>query len=177
VFENFVPPSQRRKRLGLNIRPEDILAIEGQAARGKLIYTSDSSRCRTCHIPNSEGQRPLGPELKRIASKKYPPAEMLRQILEPSLKMDPEYTPYLLVTVSGEVHVGLLIEKTDAEVVIRDARQELIRVPADQVASFEKQTTSIMPDKLLSDLTAQEAADLLAFLVALQSDGEPGTRR
>lgn len=172
VFETFVPPSQRRKRLGPNIRAEDVLKVKGDAARGKLIYSSESSRCRTCHVPDSDGQPPLGPELKKIATKKYGRPEMLRHIIEPSLQIDPEFAPYLLVTTGGDVHAGLLMEKTDSELRLRNTQLETIRVPASEVVSFEKQATSLMPEKLLSDLTAQEAADLLEFLVSLEAEGQ-----
>lgn len=168
MFETFVPPAERRERLGPNVKPEDILAVRGDAGRGKLIYMSDSSRCRTCHIPDKSGTRPLGPGLEEIAKKKYSRADMLKHILEPSLAMDPQYTPYVLITSTGDVHASLLLEKTDSEVVIKNAHLDVIRVPTGDVVSLEKQKTSLMPEMLLSDLTAQEAADLLEFLTSLK---------
>ena len=41
-------------------------------------------------------------------------------------------------------------------------------VPLGEVDQITPQKTSLMPDGLLADLTAQQAADLLAFLESLK---------
>ena len=168
LFEDFIPESQRRPTLGDNIQPELILDLEGDAARGKLIYLSDSSRCRICHTPDQQG-RALGADLKEIG-KKYPKPELLRHIIEPSLKMEPTHTPYLVETESGEVVSGLIVERNEEEIVLRDARLETIRVATDEIETMEPLTKSIMPERLLGDMTAQEAADLLEYLSTLRGD-------
>lgn len=166
LFEPFIPESRRRKRLGPNPDSQQILSLKGDVGRGRLIYTSDSSRCRACHIPDQRGQM-LGPDLKQIG-KKYVKADLLGQILDPSAKIEPEYQPYLLATRSGDLYSGLIVEKTAAEVTLRNASNELIRVEADEIELLQKQQKSTMPDQLFSDMTAQEAADLLAYLSSLK---------
>ena len=168
LFEDFVPESQRRPTLGDDIQPEVILEITGDAARGRLIFLSDSSRCRICHVPDERG-RSLGAELKEIG-KKYPKPELLRHIIEPSLKMEPAVTPYLVETVSGEIHTGLILEQNAEEIVLQNAKLEIIRIPTGNVETREQLDKSIMPEHLLSDLTAQEAADLLEYLSTLRGD-------
>ncbi len=170
LFEAFISPALRQKRLGPSIQPESILSIAGDVARGKLIYLSDSSRCQTCHSPDAQGQT-LGADLKQIG-KKYGKTELLQHILEPSVKIDPEFTPYLLVTTSGKPHIGVIVEKNDDVVVLKDAGKQIVSVPSAEVESLEKQTRSLMPERLLSDMTAQEAADLLEYLSSLK---EPTT--
>ena len=166
LFETFVPESQRRQRLGPDIVPEDILKHVGDSERGKQIYHSDAARCRTCHEPDLDGHT-LGADLKQL-SKNYSRAEILHHILEPSDKIAPEHTPYLLVTSAGLTHAGLLVEKSAEEIVLLTAQKQLLRVPSDEVELLEKQRISMMPERLLSDMTAQEAADLLAYLQSLR---------
>ena len=168
LFKTFIPLSERIQRLGPHARPEDILNVPGDAGRGKLIYMSDGSRCRTCHIPDKQGHT-MGPKLDSIG-KKYPKPELLRQILEPSLKIEPEYTSYVLVTEAGKVHTGIQVEKNDDEVVLKNVRNEVIRIPSDEIDTMDPQDRSIMPERLLSDMTAQEAADLLAYLSTLRQE-------
>jgi putative heme-binding domain-containing protein len=74
--------------------------------------------------------------------------------------------PYLLTTKGGRNYTGLLVKKDAAEVVLRDAQNQEVRVPAADVEQLAPGRQSLMPDGLLRDLTAQQAADLLAFLAA-----------
>jgi hypothetical protein len=72
-------------------------------------------------------------------------------------------------TEGGQVHAGFLVEKNDQQVVLRDIKNQLIRVPAKEVAVLEAQQKSLMPELVLRDVTAQDAADLLAYLASLTS--------
>ncbi len=77
--------------------------------------------------------------------------------------------PYLLETDAGQVFAGFLVEKSDQQVVLRDIKNQLIRVPASEVVTLEQQQKSLMPELVLRDVTAQDAADLLAYLASLNS--------
>jgi len=52
--------------------------------------------------------------------------------------------------------------------VLKNEKNELIRVPAGEVALFVAQQKSLMPDLLLRDMTARDVADLTAFLHSLK---------
>ena len=109
----------------------------------------------------------LGPDLSLIG-KKYERAALLETILEPSKAIAPEYVSYVAVTDDGRGAVGFLVEKTEREVVLKDAQKQLIRIPADKLESLTAQSKSIMPDLVLRNVTAQDAADLLAYLMSLK---------
>jgi putative heme-binding domain-containing protein len=82
--------------------------------------------------------------------------------------MDPQFVPYLVETKDGKVHTGLLAAKTDREVVLKDAENKEIRIPAGKVQALVPQKKSLMPEQLLRDLTPEQAADLLEFLASLK---------
>ncbi|MCH2373977.1 MAG: PQQ-dependent sugar dehydrogenase [Planctomycetes bacterium] len=167
LFERFVPLAQRAKRLGHDIRPDAILAMEGEASRGEASFRSGvASQCKTCHRVGNAGAT-VGPDLTEIG-KKYTPERLLESILNPSKEIDPKYTTYALVTATGDVITGLLVEKTTETITLRDAKGELRSVAAETVAALEQQASSLMPERLLRDWTAQEAADLLAYLAGLK---------
>jgi putative heme-binding domain-containing protein len=167
LFERFVPDEQRVKRLGSVIKPEQILALKGSAARGKeLFFKSAALQCANCHRIAGTGST-LGPDLSQVA-KQYTRAQILESILEPSKSIDPKYVAYLVETTDGQVHTGLLAEKTDKEVVLKNIGDKEVRVPAAKVAALAPQKNSLMPELLLRDLTAEQAADLLAFLASLK---------
>jgi len=51
--------------------------------------------------------------------------------------------------------------------VIKTAERLLIRIPTNEIDTTQKSPQSLMPDQILSDLTAQEAADLLEYIRSL----------
>jgi len=167
LFEKFLPSEKRTKRLGNVIRPEQLLAMAGDAARGKeLFLTANGVSCRNCHRVTNMGST-LGPELSLIG-KKLTRAQLLESILEPSKLIEPKYQTHMVETKQGKVLLGLLVEKSDKEIVLRDAGDKEVRVPVGDVEEFLPQRQSLMPELLLKDLTAQQVADLLTFLESLK---------
>jgi putative heme-binding domain-containing protein len=167
LFERFVPESDRIKRLGDAIDPAAILALAGDAQNGRtLFFAETATQCKSCHRVGGVGIG-LGPELDAIGAK-YPKPDLLRHILEPSREIDPKFAALTIATKDGQVHIGLLREKTAEEIVLQDAQDRPIRI---RIADIEQQATaptSFMPNGLLRDLTAQQAADLLEFLASLK---------
>src|SRR6185436_2176459 len=161
----YEPPSQRRERLGLSIRPEKILGLKGDVARGRALFANPSLQCAKCHRVEA-GKETVGPELSKIGAK-YNRAQLLESILEPSKTIDPKYFASILKLKSGDVLSGIVVSTTDKEYVLRDADKET-RIPLDAVERRAQQVNSLMPEGLLQHLTAQEAADLLSFLESLR---------
>jgi putative heme-binding domain-containing protein len=167
LFERFIPDDQRVKRLGTIIKPEQILSLKGDAERGKaLFFKSATLQCTSCHRVQGTGNT-LGPDLSKIATK-YTRAQILESILEPSKSIDPKYVAYLIETTDGRNHTGLLAEKNDKEIVLKMQGDKEVRIPANKVEHMAPQKNSIMPELLLRDLTAEQAADLLEFLAGLK---------
>jgi uncharacterized repeat protein (TIGR03806 family) len=167
LFERFLPEQQRTKRLGSIIRPEKILAMSGDAARGRLTFFEAAGvQCRKCHQISGKGTD-LGPDLTKIG-KKYNRAQLLETILEPSKKIEPKFLTYLVETTAGKIHSGLLVKKTEQEVVLKNNQNKLIQIPAGQVELLVPQQKSMMPELLLRDMTAREVADMLEFLSSLK---------
>ena len=162
LFETFIPEKSRRKTLGRNVDPQTVLALEGNATRGRLIFYSDGARCRNCHDLN-DAAKSTGPTLVEIR-KKYPRrSEMLTHILKPSLKIDEKFATWSVVTDDGKIHNGLLVSQTDSEVVLKTAERKTVRIAKSEIDVIKKSPQSLMPEAILSDQTAQEAADLLAW--------------
>ncbi|HZE95434.1 MAG TPA: PQQ-dependent sugar dehydrogenase [Planctomycetota bacterium] len=165
LFEAFEPASQRRERLGLSIRPEKILALSGNAEHGRQMFAGTMIQCAKCHRVQA-GPDTLGPDLSKIGAK-YNRAQLLESILEPSKTIDPKFAGVILQTRAGDVLSVIVVSRTAEELVLRDAEKE-IRLPAASVERMAPQQKSLMPEGLLQHLTAQEAADLIAFLESLK---------
>jgi putative heme-binding domain-containing protein len=167
LFERFLPEDQRVKRLGSVIDPQAILATRGDAKRGaEFFLRAKGVQCRECHQVAGQGGK-VGPDLTHVG-KQNSKAQLLESLLEPSKKIDPKFVGYLLETDRGQIHAGLLVEKSAERVILRNAKNELITVPTEEVELLVPQSKSFMPELLLRDMTADEVADLLAWLESLK---------
>jgi putative heme-binding domain-containing protein len=172
LFDTFVPESKRRATLGGIIDPQVVLSRQGDRERGKLIFFSDGARCRNCHELNDR-QKSLGPTLLEI-TKKYPrPAELLQHALQPSLKIEEPFAAYTIVVDDGRVLNGLLVEQSETEVAVKTIERQVIRLARKNIEEMTKSAKSLMPERILSDLTAQEAADLFEFIRSQTAEPAP----
>jgi uncharacterized repeat protein (TIGR03806 family) len=167
LFERFLPEGQRIKRLGATVQPEQILAIPGDAARGrKLFFESSGVLCKSCHRIGGQGTE-VGPDLDQIG-KKYDRAKILDNILNPSKEIEQKYLLWQVETKQGKVYSGLLVSKDDAKVVLKDAQNKLAEIAAGDIELMVSQQKSLMPELLLRDFTAEQVADLTTFLSTLK---------
>jgi len=174
LFEKFIPENERPKKLGDTIKAADILALSGNPTRGEEVYgKSSAAQCKNCHVINGKGTN-LGPDLSNIGSK-YEKGALLETILEPSKAIAPEYYLYVVETQQGQTFAGFLVDKNDKQVVLKDAKNQTIRIPAADVEQIVKSEKSMMPELVLRDVTAQDAADLLAYLLTLNKPASPPT--
>ena len=173
LYERFLPPAERTRTLGTSIQPEQILTLNGNAARGEELFLRAAGvQCRNCHKVGQTG-KPLGPDLAEIA-KKYSRAQLLESMIEPSKKIDPKFAAWLVETSRGLVHTGLLKSRTEEEVVLVDGTGKEIRIAAKDIELILPQQKSLMPELLLRDMTAGQVADLLEYLQSLGKNAPAG---
>ena len=168
LFETFLPESARRVRLGSNIDPNRILKLNGDAVRGRAIFFGGSALCKNCHHPEDPVQS-IGTTLQAIRQKYPQKSELLRHILEPSLVVEDSFATYTVETSDGVRVNGQIVRRTQEELIIRTAELDEYSFRTEDILSRTKNALSPMPSGVLSDLTAQQAADLLAFLANTKS--------
>ena len=94
--------------------------------------------------------------------------DLLESILKPSRLIEKKYRSHQVLTIDGKLATGLLVRDTDSEVILCSADGQNHRIEKVDVDSRQIQSESLMPTGLIAELTAQEVADLLAFLVSLR---------
>ena len=167
LFERYLAPEQRLKRLGNVIHPDQILSLTGDSNRGKSVFFENAGvSCKNCHRIGKEGKE-IGPELTQIG-KKLTRIQLLESILEPSKLIDPKFVTYLAETTDGRLTTGLLQSRDAEAVVLKDAQDQQVRLATSEIEQLVPQRQSLMPDLLLKDLTAQQVADLLEYLSNLK---------
>lgn len=169
IFERFVAPDKRKKRLGNHINSDAILKLSGNSTSGeKLFADTQISQCNKCHRVGGSGQM-IGPDLTDIA-KKRSPEQLLKSILDPSAEIDPQFTTHAVLTFDGQIVTGLKLEGTADSTVLRSADGKTHTIPNEDIDQITRQTSSLMPVGLAAEMTAQELADLLAYLSSLKGD-------
>ena len=154
-------------RLGSAIDPATILSTAGDADRGRRLFAESSVvQCRSCHAMAGKGGG-VGPALDRVAAR-LDRRQLLESLLEPSKTIAPEYRTWTAVTEDGRAVTGLVVHRTDETVSIVDATGKRTDLAAATIDELESLPTSLMPEQLLRDLPAGQAADLLAYLESLR---------
>ena len=167
LFEPLLPDDQKTERLGDSIDAGQLLTLAGDVARGRQLFLKgEGVQCQNCHRVGKQGKQ-LGPDLTEIG-KKLSKDKILENLLDPSRTIDPKFAAWLVETDEGKVFTGLVVSRSDDEIVIRDTQNKELRFETRHVDGIFPQRKSLMPDRLLRDLTAQQAADLLAWLASLK---------
>lgn len=132
---------------------------QGTASQGKQLFTK---RCGTCHKLHGEGAD-IGPDLTGYERTNLD--FMLLSIVDPSAAIREEYTNYRVLTIDGRVLSGFLKNQDDKTITLQNADNPALVIPRDEIEAgplaIDK---SLMPDRLLEDLTATEVRDLFGYL-------------
>jgi putative heme-binding domain-containing protein len=134
-------------------------------ANGKQMFQVAS--CVACHKLNGAGTE-LGPDLAKL-DPKVKALEILKDIVEPSFKINDKYQTWVFETQTGKVYTGIVLEETPKTVKIIEnplAKTPPVVLKAADIADKKKSPTSIMPKGLLEKLTRDEILDLLAYVIA-----------
>jgi putative heme-binding domain-containing protein len=166
LFEPWLPQNERIVRVGNEPNTVELLAIEGNAERGRIWYTQHAAaQCRNCHHVD-KADALIGPSLQGI-SRKRTRAELLEQILMPSKQIEPQWRSWQVQLASGQVVTGLKISDDAQHWTLKQADGKTTTIAADEIEFSQASAQSLMPDGLLATLTPQEAADLISFLISL----------
>ncbi len=169
LFERFLPESERIKPLGDAFDIAALLVKPGDVSRGRALFRGDSGlSCKTCHKAEGQGGE-VGPALDGIGSKYKTKAELLTQILEPSRNVEPKYAAHVIATKAGEVRTGLIVDENAQKLSLRMSNGETVVIRLADVDERQRSPKSLMPEGAVRDLSAQQAADLLAYLASLQA--------
>ncbi len=137
----------------------DVLALDGNPSRGRAL----ASRCAMCHVIDGSGTD-LGPGLDGWARGKRPDAIALA-LLDPDAGIAHGYAGTALTTTDGLTIEGLLLADGDP-LMIRSMGGLTQVVPAGRVAARARMARSLMPRAADLGLSAQDVADLIAWLRA-----------
>jgi putative heme-binding domain-containing protein len=141
---------------------------KGDLERGRQLFYGKAI-CSTCHKVGSEGGI-LGPDLTSIQRDRSA-HDLLEAIVYPSVSFVREYETYRVKT-RKDTYTGVIQQQTTEALILGTAPQASVRIPRNEIVSTERVNLSMMPQGLDGLLTAQEMADLMAFLLGQDQDPE-----
>ena len=142
------------------------------AAGERVFFHTKGPGCYRCHPVDGRGGR-AGPDLSTLAST-TDRRRLVESIVAPSREIAPQFVPWSVARTDGTVFTGILLDQSaDGVLDFADSQGRRIAVKSDEIAERKPQTTSIMPDDLVTTMTIQEFRDLLAFLSSRPKAGDP----
>jgi len=123
--------------------------------------------CFACHRFGNEGGM-TGPDLTGAVGR-YSARDLLDQVLNPSKEINEQFVPMVITKNDGETVTGVIVNLNGDNVMVNTDpanpfQQETI--DRKRVQSIEPSKTSPMPEGLLNLLTADEVADLVAYVLS-----------
>jgi putative membrane-bound dehydrogenase-like protein len=139
----------------------------GNAERGKALFADVKGvGCIKCHAVAGQGGK-IGPDLVGIGAK-YPRADLIRSVLEPSNRVAEGYVLTTIITDAGKIYTGIL--KTNAQDVVEvlDAQGVVTSIPTSEIEARRTSETSLMPSGLQDGMTLDDFTDLIEYLQSLK---------
>ena len=135
----------------------------GDRERGRTQFTD--AKCATCHQVNGVGSH-TGPDLSEIGRSRAAGA-LQQTLVDPSSRMMPINRPVRIVTKDGKTFTGRRLNEDTFTVQLIDDQERLLSLTKADLREYTILKTSSMPS-YKDKLSAQEMADLLAYLVSLK---------
>ncbi|HIA20102.1 MAG TPA: c-type cytochrome, partial [Planctomycetaceae bacterium] len=134
---------------------------------GEKIFKAAS--CAQCHKVRGQGGA-VGPELTDALKRwKGDRLALLREVLDPSHRIDPKYAVQMIVTEDGRVFTGIVKaqDKQTISLLVNPESPKATVIKRTEIDEMVKTSKSMMPKALLDRFTKDEIFELMAFLVSL----------
>jgi putative heme-binding domain-containing protein len=169
--------ARNRARAPANARTRGIRAISREEIVEEQIFTPQRQRpsltagraaydkiCAQCHRFGSVGVE-FGPDLSTLRSR-FKKKDVLEAILWPNKAVSDQYETSEIETTDGNLVYGIVVSDDGKRLVVRQNQAERpVEVPKALVKERRRSALSLMPEGLVDELSQQELANLLAFLL------------
>jgi putative heme-binding domain-containing protein len=146
---------------------ERIDPLEGDPYRGKKVFHAECARCHKLYAEGGE----VGPDLTGYQRDQI--QTLVRNIIAPSLEIREGYQTVGVLLEDGAVLSGFIENQNEDQFTLKGVDGKSHVVFKSNINQLLAQSTSLMPEGMLSAMTDQQIADLLAYLRSSQplSDG------
>lgn len=135
----------------------EVLA-QADPLRGRAVFRRT---CEQCHVLFGSGNE-VGPDI--TGANRGDLEYLLLNLLDPNALIPVEYQETIVLTHEERVLSGILVSETETELVLRSTRGNEV-VAKDEIELRRASGVSMMPEGQLDVLAAEEARDLVAYLM------------
>jgi putative membrane-bound dehydrogenase-like protein len=158
--EKYLAKSKNASRDTVIEKYKASLTIQGDAARGALVF---KKQCAGCHQTGGVGHE-LGPSLAAAATRGG--ESILVNVLDPSREVNPQYVNYVVLTKDGHSFSGMIASENANSITLRRAEAATDTVLRSDIELIRNTNQSIMPEGFEQAISPQAMADLIQYLVA-----------
>jgi putative heme-binding domain-containing protein len=130
---------------------------------GKQMFTVGT--CIACHkLDNVVAE--FGPDLTKF-DPKWKPLDILKEIMEPSARINEKYQTWIIETDAGRKYTGLILEENKETIKLIEnplAKAEPVVIKVSSIDTRKKSEVSTMPKGLVDKMTRDEILDLIAYI-------------
>ena len=156
---------QSRLPVGDLVAPYLVCLEGGDVARGKDLFANHTAaQCMRCHKVSGGGGL-AGPELSKVAQR-LQRDKILESMVNPSAEIASGYGVASVTLKDGTAVAGILKSDDGKTLVIQDAENKEVKIPADQIAQRTPTVSSMPP--MFALLNKREIRDLVAYLASLK---------
>ena len=130
-------------------------------ATGKLLF---GKHCAVCHRLEGQGNA-IGPNLVAISDKSMP--AMLTAIMDPNNAIEEKYLNYVLVTSSGIVMHGILLDESATSITLATAEGKQVSILRSEIDALRLTGKSLMPEGFEQVLSAQDVTDIAGYVQSI----------
>ena len=134
---------------------------QGDISKGKSLFTNT---CGSCHRLFEEGGD-IGPDLTGYDRRNI--NNLLLNTLSPNADIREGYVYYQVTTKDGRNLLGKIIDRSGSTVTVRPIGGRDLTLSQKQIVKMEAQKTSMMPERLLDDMTDTQLRDLFSYITKL----------
>jgi putative heme-binding domain-containing protein len=139
----------------------------GDPARGKALFFAEKGPgCCKCHAIAGVGPK-VGPDLRDVGAK-YPRAELITSVLDPSNRILDGFQATNFFLKSGDVVTGLVTQEKEGIVTVVDANAVTHELRAADIGERRASKISAMATGVIEPLTREQFADLIAWIESLK---------
>ena len=120
--------------------------------------------CLQCHKLFGAGGS-VGPDL--TGAQRHNLNYLLENIIDPSATVSKDFHMSVVITEGGRVLNGIVTAQTDRTLTLQTPTDRIL-LAQDEIAEVRKSNLSMMPERMLDALTADQARDLIAYLMSQQ---------
>ena len=141
----------------------------GNTVAGEMVFASETTACAKCHRMFDIGGD-VGPDL--TAYNRSDLRSMIRSIIAPSVEVREGYESWTVLTLDGQVVIGVKTLENASQIGLRDANGQTVMIAKSEIDELQPAKKSLMPEGLLRGLRDQEIADLFAYLRSFSSTSQ-----